>query len=147
MRKIINWTFGSVFRTFGRVFAYILIGTLFALIMSKSGLKITDFFGIETIHASSITIGSPSGWAGYWKDCDNTKCTGDIILYNTGLTNFGTSANVGGTTYGYTYMNGAVFSYNYNVNNTYQFNYRIHLGGNSTGLNYLINNSMFQDNL
>lgn len=44
MRKIFNWVFGSFFRTFGRVLLYLLIGFLFAIIVSKSDIKIEDLF-------------------------------------------------------------------------------------------------------
>ena len=60
MNKIFNWTFGSIFRTFGRVIAYLVIGTLFALILSKSGIKIADYipFGIVKVSAKTVTISS-----------------------------------------------------------------------------------------
>lgn len=62
MNRIFNWTFGSIFRTIGRVIAYILIGSIFALILSKSGLKIVDYipFGIVRVSAKSVSITSQS---------------------------------------------------------------------------------------
>ena len=42
MKKIVNWTFGSVFRTFGRIIAYLIFGTLIALIMSENHIKLPD---------------------------------------------------------------------------------------------------------
>lgn len=40
MKKIINWSFGSFFRTIGRFLAYFLIGILILIIGAKSGLKL-----------------------------------------------------------------------------------------------------------
>lgn len=39
MKKILNWSFGSFFRTIGRVFAYLCIGFLILLIGAKFGFK------------------------------------------------------------------------------------------------------------
>lgn len=62
MKKILNWTFGSVFRTFGRIVAYLLVGLLLFLIIDKSGLKInirkislTDLLGIGRVYASTYS--------------------------------------------------------------------------------------------
>lgn len=35
MRKISNWIFGSLFRTIGRVIAYILIGLIIAYVIGR----------------------------------------------------------------------------------------------------------------
>lgn len=40
MKKIINWSFSSFFRTIGRFFAYFLVGILILIICAKSGLKL-----------------------------------------------------------------------------------------------------------
>lgn len=55
MKKIINWTFGSVFRTFGRILAYLLIGILAVIIIQKNDLKLTDLFGITIVKADTLT--------------------------------------------------------------------------------------------
>lgn len=62
MKKILNWTFGSVFRTFGRIVAYLLVGLLLFLIIDKSGLKINiksiklyDLLGIGRVYASTYS--------------------------------------------------------------------------------------------
>lgn len=52
MKKIFNWTFGSIFRTFGRIIAYLIIGSLFGLILSKSGFKISSLF-LDKVSAST----------------------------------------------------------------------------------------------
>lgn len=46
MKKIVNWTFGSVFRTFGRIIAYLIVGGLIGLIMSQNHVKISDIFSL-----------------------------------------------------------------------------------------------------
>lgn len=40
IKKIFNWSFGSFFRTIGRIFAYLLIGVLILIIGAKSDLKL-----------------------------------------------------------------------------------------------------------
>lgn len=64
MKKIVNWTFGSVFRTFGRVLAYILIGTIVALLLSKTGVKITSLLPIMRVKAAE-TINVYAAYNGY----------------------------------------------------------------------------------
>lgn len=39
MKKILSWTIGSFFRTFGRIIAYLVIGGLIAYFIGKSGIK------------------------------------------------------------------------------------------------------------
>ena len=46
MKKIVNWTFGSVFRTFGRIIAYLIIGGIIGLIMSKNHVKLPDILSL-----------------------------------------------------------------------------------------------------
>lgn len=52
MNKIFNWTLGSVFRTFGRIFAYLIFGLIVGLIMSKNDISITQLLGIDYVHAA-----------------------------------------------------------------------------------------------
>ena len=49
IRKITNWTFGSIFRTIGRIIAYILIGLLISFIITKN-----DYIKAETISPSAF---------------------------------------------------------------------------------------------
>ena len=68
MRKIINWTFGSVFRTFGRIIAYLIVGGLIGLILSQNHVKISDIFTLgikkEFISVTApIKMTSASHWA------------------------------------------------------------------------------------
>lgn len=78
MKKIINWTFGSVFRTFGRVLAYILIGTILTLLLSKTGVKITSLLPIMRVSAATteqwaINLNPPTDVR--WFDCtSSTSC-------------------------------------------------------------------------
>lgn len=43
MNKILNWTFGSLFRTIGRLLGFLIVCILLLIIGSKLGLKIPDF--------------------------------------------------------------------------------------------------------
>lgn len=52
MKKIFNWSFGSFFRTIGRVLAYLLIGVLILIIGAKSGLKLF----LMPVKASEISV-------------------------------------------------------------------------------------------
>lgn len=54
MNKIFNWTFGSIFRTLGRVICYMLIGALFTLILHKNNIKITDLLGLDVLSAKTF---------------------------------------------------------------------------------------------
>lgn len=53
MKKIFDWTIGSTFRTFGRIIAYLVIGSIIAFLVSKSGVKWTDLLGIGSVKAST----------------------------------------------------------------------------------------------
>ena len=79
MKQVINWTFGSIFRTLGRIICYLLIGGVIALIMSNNDIKITDLLGIYTVKAAQ-----PEQWAinldppidVRWFDCtSSTNCS------------------------------------------------------------------------
>lgn len=71
MKKIFNWTFGSVFRTFGRIIAYFLIALLFGFIVSKFDIKITDLLPIMKVNAATLSKSSDQ-WATQW--CNNPAC-------------------------------------------------------------------------
>lgn len=53
MHKIINWTFGSFFRTMGRFIFYIIIGSLLMYLLKD--LKIGGLFNILEVHADTTT--------------------------------------------------------------------------------------------
>lgn len=71
MNKIINWTCGGIFRTLGRLLAYVLVGALIGFIIQKSDLKITDLLGIEKVNASTITP-SDIKYMSLW--CEDDTC-------------------------------------------------------------------------
>lgn len=52
IKKIFNWSFGSFFRTIGRIFAYLVIGVLIIIIGAKSGLKLF----LMPVKASTVTV-------------------------------------------------------------------------------------------
>ena len=54
MKKIINWSFSSFFRTLGRVFAYLSIAILIMSIFSKLGFELPSLFALN-VNASTIT--------------------------------------------------------------------------------------------
>ena len=56
MNKILNWTFGSLFRTIGRILGFLIVCILLLLIGSKLGLKIPDFLMPMKIKAAEQTI-------------------------------------------------------------------------------------------
>ena len=88
MKKIFNWTFGGFFRTIGRSFAFLILGGLVALILSKSNLKITDLLGIEKVYAASANYSSTTSQVHAIRPSD-----GDIMW--TSLISPGNTTNVG----------------------------------------------------
>lgn len=54
MNKIFNWTFGSLFRTIGRLLGFLIVCILLLLIGSKLGLKIPDFLMPMKISADEV---------------------------------------------------------------------------------------------
>ena len=63
MNKILNWTFGSLFRTIGRLLGFIIVCILLLLIGSKLGLRIPDFLMPLKINAAVYN--------GDWVDSNN----------------------------------------------------------------------------
>ena len=55
MKKIINWTFGSIFRTLGRIICYVIVAMVIGYFIQKNDIKITSLLGIERISAATIT--------------------------------------------------------------------------------------------
>lgn len=56
MKKIFNWTFGSIFRTLGRIIAYLFVGLLISSILSKTGFKLTDLLPIMKVNAEELVV-------------------------------------------------------------------------------------------
>ena len=94
MKKIFNWTFGSIFRTFGRIIAYLSVGLLIASILSKTGFKLTDILPIMRVNAAEIvqnvkqvnngyltttSTHSNSTWYTYTQVIDNTNMPDDKL--------------------------------------------------------------------
>lgn len=71
MKKIFNWTFGSIFRTFGRIIAYLSVGLLIFSILSKSGFKLTDILPIMRVNAETFDAINVDNFAG------NNMCVTD----------------------------------------------------------------------
>lgn len=89
MKKIFNWTFGSVFRTFGRIIAYIIIGFIVSLILSNSDFRITDLF-FDNVKASEVRVSNYN----YYK---NSALTTPWEMISTAPTYYGQNF---GTVYG-----------------------------------------------
>lgn len=66
IKKIANWTFGSVFRTFGRIIAYLIFGIALSYILSSLDFRITDLF-FDNVKADTLNTFNTGGWAG-WPD-------------------------------------------------------------------------------
>lgn len=56
MKKILNWVCGSMFRTFGRIIAFIVIGGLFAYLLSNDIIRLPQLFGIMKVNASVSNV-------------------------------------------------------------------------------------------
>lgn len=54
MKKIINWTFGSFFRSLGRYSFYFFLGVLCYYISTRFNFNIADLLGIDYVHAEVI---------------------------------------------------------------------------------------------
>lgn len=120
MNKIINWTFGSIFRTIGRVIGYFIISCIIGLILSSNDFKITDLLGIEKVSASTITYSYD-----WYKDQSLTQMLpsqNDLGRYintsdcNNNSCNFWAKQNLTWSkdTYKYIYLNVAIQNLNAN---------------------------------
>ena len=69
MNKLFNWTFGSVFRTIGRVIGYLVVGALLGLILQKNGVRIRDI--IPTLKISAKTFDTSEKYRIYKCDAQN----------------------------------------------------------------------------
>lgn len=83
--KVINWLFGSFFRTIGRTVAILLMGGLLYYILASNGVGISDLF-LENVKAESYTSGV---WSQYWRN-RTTQLTYDSAkgYWYTTTTNF-----------------------------------------------------------
>ena len=116
MKKITNWIFGSMFRTFGRIIAFIVIGGLFAYLLSNDIIRIPQLFGIMKVNASVSNViydldtnptyftfaafGNPHGtttqacYGG--SDIDWNAYPGDTLINNSNLTGSGGLLTING---------------------------------------------------
>ena len=94
MNKFFNWTFGSVFRTIGRVIGYLIVGALLGLILQKNGVRIRDL--IPTLKVSAKEFSTTETYRVYRCDYQNDySCSAGF----TNWTNNGTSTTIAGTSY------------------------------------------------
>lgn len=70
IKKIANWTLGSVFRTIGRIIAYICIGLLLVYFGRSKHIKITDLLGIYRVHAATNVAVSDKSFYVRWENYD-----------------------------------------------------------------------------
>lgn len=56
IKKIANWTFGSVFRTFGRIIAYVIFGLAVSYLLSSLDFRISDLF-LDNVKAETFQNG------------------------------------------------------------------------------------------
>lgn len=54
MNKLINWTFGSFFRTLGRFLFYVVIGFIVYTLMGQFNIKLPNIWGVLDVHAVNI---------------------------------------------------------------------------------------------
>ena len=69
MRKIVDWTFGSVFRTFGRIIAYLIFGIAISYIFHSLDFRITDLF-LDNVKADTLTTNK---WTTFYNDSNKTN--------------------------------------------------------------------------
>lgn len=60
MKKIVDWTFGSVFRTFGRIIAYLIFGIAISYLLSSLDFRISDLF-LDNVKADTFTSFNTNG--------------------------------------------------------------------------------------
>ena len=89
LKKISNWTFGGMFRTIGRILAYIIVGLIISILLMKSDRNILrKILGIETVMAASANYSSTTSQVHAIRPSD-----GDIMW--TTLISPGNTTNVG----------------------------------------------------
>ena len=90
MKKIINWLFGSFFRTIGRIIAFLFISFIILLIINKLGFNLKNLL-FMSVSASEQNAGYSSSRLEV-KQClfDNTSCVWDKASLG-GSINFGSS--------------------------------------------------------
>lgn len=120
--KIFNWLGSGIFRTIGRIIAYVIIGLILGLIAIKSNVKISDLFDFNfVVHASDKGYAS-SAYHVIFTDTSGNNST------DPGWTNMGTSystpSNAKMLRNFYIRIVGSS-SYVYKVNNSYTLTYKV----------------------
>ena len=104
MKQIFNWTAGAFFRSVGRFLFFVLIGGLFAFLVSKSGLKVPDFLNpLMIVNAEEVNY-SYGKWRannnGTWTGPDDFGTNASSVILNGISARFGWSTKFqAGTTY------------------------------------------------
>lgn len=128
MKKILNWSFGSFFRTIGRVFAYLCIGFLILIIGAKFGFK--SF--LMPVHAA--TSGLDKYDYRFWPVSCNLQGSNCILGPSSGFLS-------DKTYYDLTNQYSSILQFNlrtwagsnvYKENNTYTFRYTIQVADKTT---------------
>ena len=57
IKSVLNWTFGSFFRTLGRLLCFLLVGGLIAFLISKLDIKMPKFEVFIDVHADTLMVG------------------------------------------------------------------------------------------
>lgn len=139
MKKIFNWTFGGVFRTLGRILAYVLVGGLIFLIAQKNDLKITDLLGIGKVYAETGTYNS-STYNYYYTYCSGQ---GTNCYFSNAIASWPSLGTISHPSSQYpigaigfrAYLNSGY----YNSGNSYKFKYRVCESNKWTGDDSLLN--------
>lgn len=83
MKKIINWTIGSFLRTLFRIVAYLIVGSIIAILCNKIGINL--FIDVNASTATNWSQGLPNISRGEFYRCTGNNCT-NIGLNDNGLT-------------------------------------------------------------
>lgn len=121
LKKISNWTLGGMFRTIGRILAYIIIGLIISLLLMKSDKNILrKILGVEKVMAASISTSSDQYLV--------QTCSGPSVCDYT----------IGGSTYNTGYINrNTQFQNNHGPSSSEQFVTSIRLRQQFNSSNYL----------
>ena len=68
MNKIINWTFGSFFRTLGRIFVYLMLGFILSYFLKDVKLPKFDIFQVLDVSADVQPYGDTYLTQQFWGD-------------------------------------------------------------------------------
>lgn len=121
LKQIIKWFSGGFFRRLGSIFAFIVIGMLIALFMSKNDVKLPNIIGFDYVNAATIT---PATDTFLLQFCSDRTC----------------DYSLNGSTYYRDYVNKGT---SYTNSNHYYFT-SIRFKQTFSSSNYLNNGTMYQ---